>query len=77
MPESVVTELLHAGLSRSTVLAMEHWKAQEVLDLLRSAHAGEGRQRSSDLRARAAELSARAGLGSPPGGPVLGFSTQD
>ena len=77
MPDPVVTELLHAGLSRSTVLAMETWKAQEVLELLRSAHAGDGRQLASDLRARAAELSARAGLGGSQGGPVLGFSTQD
>jgi hypothetical protein len=36
-PEPVVTELMRAGLSMSTVLAMEPWKAREVLDLLHSA----------------------------------------
>jgi hypothetical protein len=73
VPESVVTELVHAGLSRSTVLAMEPWKAQEVLDLLHSAHAGEGQHRAPGWGARAP----RSGAVSPPPGPLLGFSTQD
>jgi len=32
-----VAELVRAGLSPSTVLAMEAWKAQEVLELLRDS----------------------------------------
>jgi hypothetical protein len=36
-PPPLVAELLRAGLSRSTVLAMESWKAREVLDLLYGA----------------------------------------
>ncbi len=36
-PAPVVVELLRAGLSRSTVLAMETWKAREVLELLYGA----------------------------------------
>ena len=36
LSDSVVSALLEAGLSRATVQAMETWKAQEVLDLLRS-----------------------------------------
>lgn len=35
LPDAVISALLSAGLSRATVLAMEGWKAQEVLDLLR------------------------------------------
>lgn len=34
-PAAVVTALVRAGVSLSTALAMERWKAQEVLDLLR------------------------------------------
>jgi len=33
-PESTVRALTRAGLSRSTAVAMECWKAQEVLELL-------------------------------------------
>jgi hypothetical protein len=40
----VISELLDAGLSRSTVLAMEGWKAQEVLDLLRRPRASASRR---------------------------------
>lgn len=36
-PAAVVTELVRAGVSLDTALAMERWKAQEVLDLLRPA----------------------------------------
>lgn len=32
---NVVAELIRAGVSLTTALAMERWKAQEVLDLLR------------------------------------------
>ncbi len=41
LPEALVSELLEAGISRATVLAMERWKAQEVLELLRSSRARE------------------------------------
>jgi hypothetical protein len=34
-PPPVVDVLVRAGLSWSTVMAMESWKAHEVLDLLR------------------------------------------
>ncbi|GAC1338922.1 MAG: hypothetical protein NVSMB29_05430 [Candidatus Dormibacteria bacterium] len=34
-PPNVVAELIRAGVSMTTALAMERWKAQEVLDLLR------------------------------------------
>ena len=33
----VVDELVRAGLTWSTAMAMESWKAREVLDLLRTA----------------------------------------
>ncbi|MGH7722525.1 MAG: hypothetical protein ACRENL_06790 [Candidatus Dormibacteria bacterium] len=36
-PTPVLSELLHAGLSLSTALAMEPWKAREVLELLRTS----------------------------------------
>ncbi|MGD1052783.1 MAG: hypothetical protein ABR950_03035 [Candidatus Dormibacteria bacterium] len=77
MPEPVVTELLRAGLSRGTVLAMERWKAQEVLDLLRSAHHGEGHRWAPDFCSRGAGRASAGGPASLPAGPVLGFSTQD
>lgn len=35
-PASDVAALVNAGVSRSTALAMERWKAREVLDLLRA-----------------------------------------
>jgi hypothetical protein len=35
-PVPVISELVRAGLSLSTAMAMEPWKAREVLDLLRS-----------------------------------------
>jgi len=34
-PPNVVAELIRAGVSMTTAMAMERWKAQEVLDLLR------------------------------------------
>ena len=37
----MVAELIKAGLSVSTALAMEAWKAQEVLDLLRAKSAAD------------------------------------
>jgi hypothetical protein len=33
-PAAIVTALVRAGVSFSTAMAMERWKAQEVLDLL-------------------------------------------
>jgi len=77
VPETVAAELLRAGLSRSTVLAMESWKAQEVLDLLHSAHAGEGRHWVRELRTRTPGRPLMPGPASSPAGPVLGFSTQE
>lgn len=35
-PPLIVAELVRAGISLATAMAMEGWKAQEVLDLLRS-----------------------------------------
>ena len=77
MPETIVTELLRAGLSRSTVLAMEGWKAQEVFDLLHSAHLGDGHRQSPEFRSRSHGLGSLGGPARSPAGPVLGFSTQD
>lgn len=34
--QSVIAELVRAGVSHETAMAMERWKAQEVLELLRS-----------------------------------------
>jgi hypothetical protein len=34
-PAPLVAELIRAGVSQTTAMAMERWKAQEVLDLLR------------------------------------------
>ena len=33
--QAIVAELVRAGLSHETAMAMERWKAQEVLELLR------------------------------------------
>jgi hypothetical protein len=33
-PEPVVEDLMRAGVTRSTAMAMETWKAREVLELL-------------------------------------------
>ena len=77
VPETLVTALLRAGLSRSTVLAMERWKAQEVFDLLHSAHLGDGHRRAPEFHARGRGLGPLGGPASSPTGPVLGFSTQD
>jgi hypothetical protein len=77
VPEHLVSELLRAGLSRNTVLAMEHWKAQEVVDLLHSAHLGAGHRWAPDFSPRGHGLSSMGGAASSPAGPVLGFSTQD
>jgi hypothetical protein len=43
-PTPIITELLRAGLSLSTAMAMEPWKAAEVLELLRSSLRVEARQ---------------------------------
>ncbi|MGP8162082.1 MAG: hypothetical protein ACLQGJ_12830 [Candidatus Dormibacteria bacterium] len=77
LPESVVSELLGAGLSHSTVLAMESWKAQEVLDLLHSAHPGDGHHWVPEFRRRGSGHPRLPGPASSPAGPVGGFSTQD
>jgi hypothetical protein len=37
-PAAIVTALVRAGVSFSTAMAMERWKAQEVLDLLGGGH---------------------------------------
>ena len=47
LPDTLVSELLQAGLSPGTVQAMEHWKAQEVLDLLHSTQARDPRRWAS------------------------------
>jgi hypothetical protein len=39
-PTLVISELLRAGLSLSTAMAMEPWKAREVLELLHSTGRG-------------------------------------
>jgi hypothetical protein len=36
-PTLIVEELMRAGVTRSTAMAMEGWKAREVLELLRGA----------------------------------------
>jgi hypothetical protein len=43
-PKPVLSELLSAGLSLSTAMAMEPWKAREVLDLLRTSGRREPQQ---------------------------------
>jgi hypothetical protein len=43
-PTPILTELLRAGLSLSTAMAMEPWKAAEVLELLRGTRRVEARQ---------------------------------
>jgi hypothetical protein len=45
-PEAVVAELVRAGISTETAMAMERWKAQEVLELLRFGP-GSGQARES------------------------------
>jgi hypothetical protein len=56
---------------------MERWKAQEVFDLLYSAHLGDGHHRTPEFHARGRGLGSLGGPASSPAGPVLGFSTQD
>ena len=34
-PDPVIEDLMRAGVTRSTAMAMETWKAREVLELLR------------------------------------------
>jgi hypothetical protein len=43
-PTPIITELMRAGLSLSTAMAMEAWKAAEVLELLRGTRRVEARQ---------------------------------
>jgi hypothetical protein len=69
LPDSVVSELLDAGLSRGTVQAMEGWKAQEVLDLLRALPSSPAAGSPPRL------LTVRRG--GRPGGPHGTFGTQD
>jgi hypothetical protein len=40
-PGPLVDELMRAGLTRSTAMAMEGWKAREVLELLRDSGRGD------------------------------------
>ena len=56
---------------------MERWKAQEVFDLLHSAHLGDGHRQSPEFRSRSHGLGSLGGPASSPAGPVLGFSTHD
>lgn len=51
-PAPLVAELMRAGLSWHTAMAMERWKAQEVLDLLRKDVTDDT---SSRVRLRAAQ----------------------
>jgi hypothetical protein len=50
-PETIILALTGAGISRATAMAMQHWKAQEVLDLLhiRAVH-GNGAMRGGPRR---------------------------
>ena len=41
-PAAIVAALVRAGVSLDTAMAMERWKAQEVLDLLGAAGGDEG-----------------------------------
>jgi hypothetical protein len=50
-PTPVISELIRAGLSLSTAMAMEPWKAREVLELLHSSGRG-GPQREPAMPAR-------------------------
>ena len=50
---AVVAELIRAGVSMTTALAMERWKAQEVLDLLRLDAAHHMPARTSGAQAEA------------------------
>ena len=47
LPDDVVRSLVSAGLSSSTVQAMEGWKAREVLELLRDHAPAAGSQVAS------------------------------
>jgi hypothetical protein len=38
--DAVIAELMRAGVSQETAMAMERWKAEEVLELLRFAPNG-------------------------------------
>ncbi len=46
-PAALVSALVRAGVSVSTAMAMERWKAQEVLELLGGAPAGRGGEEGS------------------------------
>ncbi|HWF57589.1 MAG TPA: hypothetical protein VG520_04485 [Candidatus Dormibacteraeota bacterium] len=50
-PSPVVSELVRAGLTLSTAMAMEGWKAREVLELLHSSGRG-GPQREPAMPGR-------------------------
>ena len=49
-PANVVAELVRAGVSITTALAMERWKAQEVLDLLKAERRNDDRPTGAPLR---------------------------
>ena len=51
-PAAVVAALVRAGVSLSTALAMEQYKAAEILELLRADAAPVHRVGSADGRAR-------------------------
>jgi len=43
-PATLVAALMRAGVSWDTAMAMERWKAQEVLELLQGGSSAQGRQ---------------------------------
>ena len=49
-PATVVAALMRAGVSWDTAMAMERWKAQEVLDLLQQHPLHRGARRESGAR---------------------------
>jgi hypothetical protein len=79
--EAVISELTRAGLSLGTVMAMEAWKAQEVLDLLRSVRVGEAAGQTPVVPLAPAPWPGPAGFRQSPeevvDGSMLRFSTQD
>jgi len=46
----VVAELVRAGVSITTALAMERWKAQEVLELLKAERRSDDQMSGAPLR---------------------------
>jgi len=80
-PEAVISALTRAGLSLGTVLSMEAWKAQEVLDLLHSVHVGAAPGPTPVVPMNPSTWPDPSGFSGRPAeaqdGSVLRFSTQD